>query len=158
MTASALGVAVVASACTSAPASVPTITSTTGPTTTGPTTTAPVATTTPVTVPTPTTTTVAVPPSLQPSATAAASALVSSWASGNRSRALTLATPNAVNVLFARRYPGSLAISRGCTSEFQPIVCTYGPPGGGNSNDPIYQIYASQAPGGWYVSNAVIEQ
>jgi hypothetical protein len=140
-------VGALACACSSTPAAAPTTTAATTPTTTAP----------PATVTLPPTTTVPVPPSPQPSAQAAASALVSSWATGNRNRALTVAVPAAVNVLFAVPYPGSLAGSRGCTSAFPPIVCTYGPPGGGNSNDPIYQIYASQSPGGWYVSNAVIE-
>jgi hypothetical protein len=82
---------------------------------------------------------------------------VSSWASGNRARALSVATAQSVATLFAVPYPNGLAISRGCTSSFPPLVCTYGPPGGGNSNDPIYQISVSQTAGGWYVSTVRIE-
>ena len=142
-------------ACSTTPAAAPPTTTTTSTTAT----TVPVSTTTapPVTETLPPTTTQPVPPVLQTSPSAAASALVSAWSAGSRTRALSVATADAVNVLLAVRYPGSLAISRGCTSAFPPIVCTYGPPGGGNSNDPIYQIYVSQAPAGWYVSNAVIE-
>jgi len=39
---------------------------------------------------------------------------------------------------------------------FSPIVCTYGPPGGAAPTDPIYEIYVTQAPGGWYVSSAKV--
>jgi hypothetical protein len=70
---------------------------------------------------------------------------------------MTVATAQSVATLFAVRYPPGLAISRGCSSAFPPLVCTYGPPGGGPSNDPIYQIYVSQGGGGWYVSNVDIE-
>jgi len=109
----------------------------------------------------PTTTTTAapaIPTGLQASASDAASALVSAWANGNQARALSVATAPAVSSLFAAAYPGGdLAIPRGCSSAFPPLVCTYGPPGGGPTNAPIYQIYASQASGGWYVSKVIIE-
>ena len=39
---------------------------------------------------------------------------------------------------------------------FSPIVCTYGPPGGAAPSDPIYEIDAVQALGGWYVSSVTI--
>jgi hypothetical protein len=104
-----------------------------------------------------TTTTTSLPGAKQATAPAAASALVSAWAAGNKLAALSVATPAAVATLFAVPYPASLAISRGCSQAFQPIVCTYGPPGGSSPNDPIYEIDVTQTPQGWYVSDARIE-
>jgi hypothetical protein len=88
----------------------------------------------------------------------AAAALVGAWAAGDRATALTVATPTAVEALFAVPYPGAgLAISRGCSAAFPPIVCTYGPPGGGSPNDPVFQVYPSQSKTGWYVSSVMPE-
>ncbi len=99
---------------------------------------------------------VPVPSALKPDAESAATALVSSWSTGNRAEALTVATPSAVAALFAVRYPTGLAEDRGCSTSFMPIVCTFGPPGGADPNDPIYEIYVLQAPGGWYVSSVKV--
>ncbi len=105
-----------------------------------------------------TSTTVGIPTALQPSADAAANALVSDWAAGNRLRALSVATGPAATTLFATPYAGAgLAIDRGCSSTFQPIVCTFGPPGGASPTDPIYEISVTQKAGGWYVSSVKIE-
>lgn len=104
-----------------------------------------------------TTTTTALPATLGPSAVAAASALVSAWSTNNRSAALEVATPTSVTTLFGVPYTSGLAIDRGCSTSFSPIVCTYGPPGGASPTDPIYQIMVSQAQGGWYVSSVKIE-
>ena len=104
-----------------------------------------------------TSTTVALPTALQPGAQGAATALVSSWSTGNKAAALTVATPAAVTTLFAVPYTSGLAIDRGCSTSFMPIVCTFGPPGGASPSDPIYQIDASQTAGGWYVSSVRIE-
>ena len=104
-----------------------------------------------------TTTTVALPTALKPGAEAAATTLISSWATHNRVAALSVATQAAVTVLFAAPYANGLAEDRGCSSSFTPIVCTFGPPGGASPNDPIYQVYVSQAPGGWYVSSVKLE-
>ena len=144
-----------AAACSSTPASAPTTsTSTTG----APGATSTTAATTTTTGPPPSTTTApAIPTGLQSSAANAANALVAAWAANNQARALSVATSQAVTTLFADKYPGSLAGSRGCSSSFQPIVCTYGPPGGGPSNAPIFQIYSSEVSGGWYVSSVQIE-
>jgi hypothetical protein len=105
----------------------------------------------------PTTTTLAIPGALRPNAENAAAALVLSWASGNKAKALSVATSQAVATLFAAPYTSGLVIDRGCTSAFPPIVCTYGPPGGGPPNAPIFQLYVSQTPEGWYVSSVQIE-
>ena len=102
-------------------------------------------------------TTLAVPTALKPGAEAAATALVSSWQTGNRAVALSVATPAAVTALFARTYANGLAQDRGCSTSFSPIVCTFGPPGGASPTDPIYEVYVSQAPGGWYVSSVRVE-
>jgi hypothetical protein len=103
------------------------------------------------------TTTSALPTTLSASSEAAASALVSSWSTNNRSAALAVATSTAVATLFSTAYPSGLAIDRGCSTSFSPIVCTYGPPGGASPTDPIYQILVSQVQGGWYVSSVKIE-
>jgi hypothetical protein len=105
----------------------------------------------------PVTTTTALPTALSPSADAAATALVSSWSTGNKAAALTVATPAAVNTLFAAPYTSGLAIARGCSTEFSPIVCTYGPPGGASPSDAIYQVLVSQTAGGWYVSSVRVQ-
>jgi hypothetical protein len=67
-----------------------------------------------------------------------------------------VATASAVAALFAGHYTPGLAIDRGCSVAFSPIVCSFGPPGGAAPSDPIYEIYALRAPGGWYVSAAKI--
>ena len=102
------------------------------------------------------TTTLPLPAALQPSAAVAAADFISSWASGNRTEALSVATAPAVATLFAGHYTRGLVIDRGCSVAFSPIVCTYGPPGGAAPTDPIYEIDVMQAPGGWYVSSATI--
>ncbi len=155
--AAALGVA--AAACSSTPAAAPPTqpTTTVAPTTTTtvPTTTAP---TTAGTTAPPTTAAPAIPAAPQPSAEDAANALVGYWASGNRAGASRVATAQAVATLFAVAYPNGLAINRGCSSSFSPIVCTYGAPGGGPVNAPIYQLDEVQAPSGlWYVNTVQIE-
>ncbi len=148
---------VTATACGTSKAAAPT----TQPTTTAATATTlqtiPPASTTSTTVPVPTTAAPVIPPAPQPTAEAAANALVGYWASGNRTTALRVATPQAVTTLFAVPYPSGLAVDRGCTSAFPPIICTFGAPGGGPTNAPIYQLYESQAPGGWYVGSVQIQ-
>ncbi len=98
-----------------------------------------------------------IPVQLSPSAASSAATLVSSWADGNRTAALAVATPTAVATIFAVPYPRGLAIARGCSVAFSPIVCTYGPPGGASPNDAIFEIDVSQASGGWYVSAVKID-
>lgn len=102
-------------------------------------------------------TTIPLPPTPQPSASDAASQLVTAWRSSNRTAARRVATATAVAELFVTPYPGDgLAISRGCSVAFPPLVCTYGPPGGGNANDALYELYVSHAARGWYVSSVMI--
>lgn len=147
-----------AAACSTTPSAAPT--TSTPPTTAASATTStgvPAPTTTATTAPVPTTAAPVIPPAPQPSAEDAANALVGYWAQGNRPSALRVATPAAVATLFAVRYPSGLAVNRGCTSAFPPIICTYGAPGGGPVNAPIYQLYESQAPGGWYVGSVQIQ-
>ncbi len=150
------GLAVAVSACGSSPAAAPTtLPTTTVASTTTTTTTA--TTTAPTTAPVPTTAAAALPPAPQPSAEDAANALVGYWASGNRASALRVATSQAVTTLFAVAYPNGLAINRGCSSSFSPIICTFGAPGGGPTNAPIYQLDELQTTGGWYVNAVQIE-
>lgn len=120
-------------------------------------TTAAVPTTSSTTVPASTTTTVYAPTAPQTSADAAGAALVNFWSEGNRAAAATVAAPPAVTSLFAVPYPGSaLTIPRGCGDV--PTVCTYGPNGGADPNDAIYELYVTQvAGGGWYVSSVIVE-
>ena len=113
--------------------------------------------TTTTSAPATTTTTAALPTALKPGAEDAATALVSIWAAGNRAAALAVATPAAVTALFATPYTSGLAIDRGCSTSFSPIVCTFGPPGGASPTDPIYEIDVTQATGGWYVSSVRTE-
>jgi hypothetical protein len=94
---------------------------------------------------------------LSPTAEVAAGDLVTSWSMNSRLGALAVATPTAATTLFSAPYTSGQAISRGCSTSFSPIVCTFGPPGGASPTDPIYQIRVSQAPGGWYVSSVRIE-
>ncbi len=150
-------VGVTATACSTPKATAPTTAPTTTTTATAPIQTIPPASSTTTTAAAPTTTAAVVPPAPQPSAEAAADALVSYWSSGNRTTALRVATPQAVATLFAVKYPSGLAINRGCTDAFPPIICTYGAPGGGPVDAPIYQLYETQAPGGWYVSSVQIQ-
>ncbi len=110
----------------------------------------------PSTAPSSTSTTL-LPPAPQPSPDQAAAQMIAAWAAGDRSGAGAVATPTAVDQLFASPYPGAgLAIPRGCSAAFIPIVCTYGPPGGGSASDSIYQLSVSQSPKGWYVSSVTI--
>ena len=103
-----------------------------------------------------TTTTVALPVAPQPNAQAAADALINSWATGNRPQALSVATAAAVTTLFAAPYANGLVNSRGCNSN-PPIVCAYGPPGGSDPSDPLYQLQLTNIPTGWYVSSVQID-
>lgn len=98
----------------------------------------------------------AAPPSApQPSPDQAADALVRGWQAGNRAYAATVATAPAVATLFAHPYQGQTMVSRGCTTAFPPVVCSYGPNGGGSGS--LYQITLTQTGGGWYVSNVAVE-
>jgi hypothetical protein len=93
----------------------------------------------------------------QASADLAAAHLVAAWAAGTPGTAASVASPPAVAALFAVAYPGpSRTISRGCSSEFLPIVCTYGPAGGASDSDAVFQLDASPTTGGWYVSSVRI--
>jgi hypothetical protein len=69
-----------------------------------------------------------------------------------------VATPVAVMTLFAVAYPAGAAIDRGCSDPtFLPVVCSWGPPGGGNSNDSLFELSVSQAGPNWYVSSVDVE-
>lgn len=125
---------------------------------------APTTNTTPATTLTPPTTARRPPPTTvwrptAPTATPddAASQLVQTWSVGDRHGASAVAAPAAVAVLFAHAYPGSgLAIPRGCSDSFTPIVCTYGPPGGASPNDDIFELSVSHTATGWYVSSVQV--
>ncbi len=104
-----------------------------------------------------TTSTNPLPSSPQVSASDASTQLVTAWASRDQALARSVALPAAVGALFAAPYPGAgLAIPRGCSVAFPPLVCTYGPPGGASPSDSIYELYVSQDPRGWYVSSVSV--
>jgi hypothetical protein len=71
---------------------------------------------------------------------------------------LSVATGPAVTTLFAVPYPNGNAIDRGCATAFPPATCTFGPPGGGDPNLPLYSLTLAATPAGdWYVSAVQIE-
>ena len=108
--------------------------------------------------PTSTTTTVGIPSSPQSSADQAANSLISAWAQGNQTKALFVATPQAVSALFVAKFQSGLAIDRGCNTDPKVETCSFGPPGGASPTDPLYSLTVTQAPsGGWYVSAVQIE-
>jgi hypothetical protein len=109
----------------------------------------------PTTTVAPTTTTTAVPPAPQASPAAAAQALVDSWVDGDRAAARRVATTRAVAILFAHPYAGQTVISRGCSTEFPPLVCSYGPYGGGAGT--LYEVDVEPAGANWYVSSVSVE-
>ncbi len=109
------------------------------------------------TLPAPTTTTIVIPSAPQPTADGAGSALINAWAGHNQPRALSVATTQAVATLFANTYVRDGATDRGCSTGSPPVTCTFGPPGGGSPNDPIYSLTVAQAPGGkWYISSVQV--
>lgn len=96
------------------------------------------------------------PPAPQPSPSDASDALVRGWEAGNRAYAASVATAPAVATLFARPYQDQTLVSRGCTTAaFPPVVCSYGPNGGGSGS--LYQVTLTQTSGGWYVSKVTVE-
>jgi hypothetical protein len=97
------------------------------------------------------------PLSPKPSDQEAAQALISAWAEGNKTAALAVATPSAVESLFAYPYPSGSAVFRGCTVSFPPLVCTFGAPGGGNPNAAIIEVSVTQIAAGWYDSAVDVE-
>lgn len=77
------------------------------------------------------------------------------WFAGNRAGSATVATPAAVAALYATAYAGQPLNDRGCTDQFPPLVCTWGPYAGGSGS--IYQVSVSPAGAKWFVSSVVIE-
>ncbi len=139
------------SATTPAPAPATTTPATTTPATTTP------ATTTPATTPATTTpaTTTTLPADPQPSADAAAADFIDGWKSGARGQAQRVATKRAVTSLFAHAYKGQNVIDRGCSDQFLPVVCSYGPYGGGSGA--LYEVNVRPKGAKWYVSSVIIE-
>ncbi|HEX6395494.1 MAG TPA: hypothetical protein VFZ97_18820 [Acidimicrobiales bacterium] len=100
-----------------------------------------------------TTTTSWAPTAAQPTPDAAAAHLVSAWATNNRTAGIAIASPSAVDALFAQPYPAGYLQSRGCTSGANPATCTYR----NTRTDGIYEIGVTSGPGGWYVSSVTPE-
>lgn len=100
-----------------------------------------------------TTTTAWAPTAAQPSPDAAASHLISAWSTNNRSAAAAVASPQAVQTLFAQPYPVGYLQARGCTSGASPATCTYR----NTKTDGIYEIGVSSGASGWYVSSVTPE-
>lgn len=144
------GLSVLAAGCgggraSSAPTTPAPATSTSTTTTTLPTTT---------TTTIPATTTTTLPPEPQPSPLLAASTFIDGWESGDRARSANVAVPAAVAALFANSYAGQTVISRGCSDQFHPIVCSFGPYGGGTGA--LYEVDLLPAGPNWYVSDVQI--
>jgi hypothetical protein len=114
-----------------------------------------------------TTTTVYRPTGPQASPDAAAARLVSAWAGGDRAAAASVATPTAVQALFATPYPAGYLQSRGCTAGANPATCTYR----NTQTNGIYEIQAAEVGAGpqpspagsggqqqnWYVTSVTLE-
>jgi hypothetical protein len=66
-----------------------------------------------------------------------------------------VATPAAVTAIFATPYTNQTVISRQCSVEFLPRVCSYGPNGGGAG--PLFEVDLLQSGSQWYVSGALVE-
>jgi hypothetical protein len=105
--------------------------------------------------PTTTTTTMAVPPAPQPSPAAAAAAFIQAWKKNDMAAAARVATASAIAALFATPYTNQTVQSRGCSVEFVPRVCSYGPFAGGSGA--LYEIDLMPVGSDWYVSNAMVE-
>lgn len=101
------------------------------------------------------TATVPLPPDPQPTAEGAADLFMQSWIDGNRAGSVSVAVRSAVAALYARPYANQPLNDRGCTTAFQPLICTWGPYGGGSGS--IYQISVSAVGSRWYVSAVTIE-
>lgn len=101
------------------------------------------------------TTTTAVPAGPRSSASSAAQYLINSWENNDRPAAMRVATPAAVTALFARPYAGQTVVSRDCSLQFPPPVCSFGPSGGGSGS--LYQIFVTQVGSQWYVSSVAVE-
>ncbi len=101
------------------------------------------------------TTTTAVPAAPRSSASSAAENLINSWENNDRPAAMRVATPAAVTALFAKPYAGQTVVSRDCSLQFPPPVCSFGPSGGGSGS--LYQIFVTQVGSQWYVSSVAVE-
>jgi len=101
------------------------------------------------------TTITAVPAGPRSSASSAAQYLINSWENNDRPAAMRVATPAAVTALFARPYAGQTVVSRDCSLQFPPPVCSFGPSGGGSGS--LYQIFVTQVGSQWYVSSVAVE-
>jgi hypothetical protein len=124
-------------------------TAATPPTTAAPTTTTTVAATT---------TTTAVPPDPQSTPDAAAMSFIDAWENGDRTEAATVATPDAVRVLFAHGYSGEVLNDRGCGAPGpNPVVCSWGPYAAASPTNPLYNITMSPHGSAWYVRSVVKE-
>lgn len=77
------------------------------------------------------------------------------WVNGNRQKSASVGTASAVATLFASPYAGQPLTDRGCGQT--PIVCTWGPYGGGNPNSALYEMSVTQTGSNWYVSSVTIE-
>ena len=122
-----------------------------------PVTVAPVTTVAPITTVAPSTaapSTAAYSPSApQASPDLAAERLMGAWASGDQAVAATVASPAAVSVLFAIRYPSGYLQGRGCTAGVNPGTCTYRDTATGE----IYEIGVVETPRGWFVASVTPE-
>jgi hypothetical protein len=78
------------------------------------------------------------------------------WEAANRSTAATVGTAAAVSSLFAAPYAGEALNDRGCSDDFQ-FTCTWGPYGGANPSETLYELYMTHVAAGWYVSSVQVD-
>jgi hypothetical protein len=75
---------------------------------------------------------------------------VSAWRNGDQTAALAIATPDAVQAVFAAGDPGRVE-NRGCNSPpAGPVLCVYRTAPG------ELQIRVQPRPDGWYVDQAIV--
>jgi hypothetical protein len=75
---------------------------------------------------------------------------VSAWRNGDQTAALAIATPDAVQAVFAAGDPGRVE-NRGCNSPPQgPVLCVYRTAAG------ELQVRVQPRADGWYVDQAIV--
>jgi hypothetical protein len=80
---------------------------------------------------------------------------IDDWKRHDQAAAALVGVPSAVAALFATPYTNQPVISRGCSMEFVPRTCSWGPSGGGAGA--LFQIDTSPDGTNWYVSGAQVE-
>jgi hypothetical protein len=80
---------------------------------------------------------------------------MNAWIAGNMATAEGVATARAVRHLFATPYAGEVINDRGCSDDFLPRVCSWGPYAGGTGT--LYEISVRPAGANWYVTSVAVD-